>query len=45
MVWLDFANAFGYLAPAQHRELLAKYEELGRIIGGTLNAPEKFSGH
>ncbi len=45
MVWLDFANAFGYLSPAQYCELLAKYEELGRIIGGILNAPEKFSGH
>jgi four helix bundle protein len=43
MVWLDFANAFGYLLPKQHAELLAKYEELGRIIGGILNAPEKFS--
>ena len=45
MVWLDFANAFGYLSPKQHHELLVKYEELGRIIGGILNAPEKFSGH
>ncbi len=45
MVWLDFANAFGYLSSKQHHELLAKYEELGRIIGGILNAPEKFSGH
>src|SRR6202035_4962568 len=45
MVWLDFASAFGYLSPMQHHELLAKYEELGRIIGGILNAPEKFSGH
>ena len=45
MVWLDFASAFGYLSSKQHHELLAKYEELGRIIGGILNAPEKFSGH
>jgi four helix bundle protein len=42
MVWLDFASAFGYLSPELHGELKTKYEELGRMLGGMLNAPEKF---
>jgi four helix bundle protein len=44
-VWLDFAKDFGYLSPAKHEELIAKYEELGRMLGGILNAPEKFLAH
>jgi four helix bundle protein len=44
-VWLDFAKDFGYLSPAKHEELIAKYEELGRMLGGILNAPEKFLTH
>jgi four helix bundle protein len=41
-LWLDFAKDCGYLAPNKHQELTSKYEELGRMLGGILNAPEKF---
>jgi four helix bundle protein len=41
-VWLDFAKDFGYLSPVKHAELIATYEELGRMLGGILNASEKF---
>ena len=41
-LWLDFAKDFGYLSPTRHQELMLKYEELGRMLGGILNAPEKF---
>jgi four helix bundle protein len=41
-LWLDFAKDFGYLSETRHGELTARYEELGRMLGGILNAPEKF---
>jgi four helix bundle protein len=41
-VWRDFAKDFGYLSAIKHEELTAKYEELGRMLGGILNAPEEF---
>jgi four helix bundle protein len=41
-VWLDFAKDFGYLSPDKHEELAAGYEELGRMLGGMVNAPQKF---
>lgn len=41
-VWLDFAKDFGYLSSTKHHALIAKYEELGRMLGGILNSPEKF---
>ncbi len=41
-VWLDFAKAFGYLSADKHRELLESCEELGRMLGGMLNSPERF---
>jgi four helix bundle protein len=44
-VWLDFAKDFGYLSLTKHQELTAGYEELGRMLGGILNAPEKFLVH
>jgi four helix bundle protein len=44
-VWLDFAKDFGYLSLTKHQELTAEYEELGRMLGGILNAPEKFLVH
>jgi four helix bundle protein len=42
LVWLDFANAFGYLSPQKHKDLAPSYEELGKMLGGMLSAPDKF---
>ena len=41
-VWLDFAKDFGYLPLDKHEALITGYEELGRMLGGILKAPEKF---
>ena len=41
-VWLDFAKDFGYLSLDKHEALITGYEELGRMLGGILRAPEKF---
>jgi four helix bundle protein len=42
-VWLDFALDCGYLSPDQHRSLSQSYEEVGRMLGAMLAAPEKFT--
>jgi four helix bundle protein len=42
-VWLDFARDCGYLSVERQAGLTAKYEEVGRMLGGMINNPEKFS--
>ena len=44
LVWLDFARDFGYLGITRHEKLVESYEELGKMLGAMLNAPEKFTG-
>ena len=41
-VWLDFAFDCGYLAKDKYQELLAGYEEVGRMLAGMMAKPEKF---
>jgi len=42
-VWLDFAHACGYLSEDRQLELRRGYEEVGRMLGGMITHPEKFS--
>src|SRR6202171_6238407 len=42
-VWLDFAAACEYLSQKRRLELVAGYEEVGRMLGGMIAHPEKFS--
>ncbi|HEY2934192.1 MAG TPA: four helix bundle protein [Acidobacteriota bacterium] len=42
-VFLDFARDCGYLPCHHHARLLAGYEEVGRMLGGMLANPHKFS--
>lgn len=42
-VWLDFAYACGYLSENRQLELKTGYEEVGRMLGGMIAHPEKFS--
>ena len=42
-VWLDFARDCGYLSVERQAGLTAKYEEVGRMLGGMINNPDKFS--
>jgi four helix bundle protein len=42
-VWLDFACDCGYLSPQLQAKLTAGYEEVGRMLGGMINYPGKFS--
>lgn len=43
LVWLDFARRCGYLQEDSHRALTARYEELGKMIGGRMKHPERFA--
>jgi four helix bundle protein len=42
-VWLDFARDCSYLDPVRHGRLVAAYEEIGRMLGGMMEHPEKFA--
>ena len=42
-VWLHFAQSCGYLSKQRQSELLTGYEEVGRMLGGMISHPERFS--
>src|SRR2546421_11304520 len=42
-VWLDFARDCGYLSSQLQSKLTLGYEEVGRMLGGMINYPERFS--
>ena len=42
-VWLDFARDCGFLSPESQAELTSGYEEIGRMLGGMILNPERFS--
>jgi four helix bundle protein len=41
-VWLDFARDCGYISLECHAELFKGYEEVGKMLGSMMSAPEKF---
>ena len=43
LVWRDFALDCGYLSADKHRELSEQYEEIGKMLGGMLAHPERFT--
>ena len=42
-VWLEFAESCGYLSKKRESELRMGYEEVGRMLGGMIARPERFS--
>jgi four helix bundle protein len=42
-VWIDFAAECGYLSTEQQAELRSASEEIGRMLGGMIAHPERFS--
>jgi four helix bundle protein len=42
IVWLDFARDCNYISRATRNEIQGGYEEVGRMLGGMANNPEKF---
>lgn len=45
IVWLDFAIACGYISMETHTEMIAHYEEVGRILQFAIVHPEKFGSY
>ena len=41
-VWLDFSKDCGYIKHEIHQRLTKKYEEVGRMLGGMADHPERF---
>jgi four helix bundle protein len=41
-VWLDFVCDCDYLSKERHDELIIGYEEIGKMLGSMIAAPEKF---
>jgi len=42
-VWLDFARDCGYLSTERHKELVARYEEIGMMVHSMIEHPERFA--
>jgi four helix bundle protein len=42
-VWLDFAHDCGYTSKDIHINLIAEYEQVGKLLGFMIVNPEKFS--
>lgn len=42
-IWLDFAESCGYLSKERRSALQLGYEEVGRMLGGMIVHPERFS--
>jgi four helix bundle protein len=43
LVWLEFAVECGHLTRDQFNQSLRTYEEVGRMLGGMIAHPEKFT--
>ena len=42
MIWLDFSLSCGYLDTKDHTELSVEYDQIGKMAGSMISAPEKF---
>ena len=42
-VWLEFSKDCGYLSVESCQKLTKEYEEVGRMLGGMILHPEKFT--
>ncbi len=42
-VWLDVARDCGYLSAGHHKELVAGYEEVGRMLHSMMEHPDRFA--
>jgi len=42
IIWLDFSLKFGYINVQIHKDLSSEYEQIGKMLGSMISAPEKF---
>jgi four helix bundle protein len=41
-IWLDFALKCGYTDVQNHKSILSEYDQIGKMLGSMISAPEKF---
>lgn len=41
-VWIEFSRDCGYISSEQCKDLIIRYEEVGRMLGGMISNPERF---
>ena len=41
-VWLEFSRDCGYISTEKCTDLIIRYEEVGRMLGGMMANPERF---
>jgi four helix bundle protein len=42
MIWLDFSLRCAYVSSSVHTEFSSEYEQIGKMLGAMISAPEKF---
>lgn len=42
IVWLDFSKDCEYITSDEHSYFIKEYAEVGRLLGGMINKPDKF---
>jgi four helix bundle protein len=42
IVWLDFSKDCEYINSDEHSYFIKEYAEVGRLLGGMINKPDKF---
>ncbi len=42
LIWLDFSLRCGCIGVQVHAEFAAEYEQIGKMLGSMISAPEKF---
>ena len=42
MIWLDFSLECAYIESAIHTKFSSEYEQIGKMLGAMISAPEKF---
>lgn len=42
IIWLDFSLRCGYVDSAVHTQFSMQYEQIGKMLGAMISAPEKF---
>jgi four helix bundle protein len=42
LIWLDFSLRCGYIGVQVHAEFASEYEQIGKMLGSMISAPEKF---
>ncbi len=42
LIWLEFSSRCGYIEASVHAAFASEYEQIGKMLGSMISAPEKF---